>query len=153
MKVIGFNFTKIHAEKNTEKIKEAVIDNNVQFTNLEEDTLDILKDSKVLKTSFKYSLIYSDKNKEEEKDKEKIKNHGEVSFEGNILLSVSKEEAKEFMKSWESKKVPDNSIVPLYNIIFRRCGSKSISLQEDLSLPTPFLKVPQASAEKLNPSN
>jgi hypothetical protein len=145
MKVIGFNFTKIHAEKNTPNIKDAAIDNNVQFTDLEEDTLDLLKDEKVLKTSFKYSLIYSEKEGEK---KENTKNHGEVSFEGNILLSVDKKEAKEFLKAWKNKQVPETAVIPLYNIIFRRCGSKSIPLQEDLSLPSPFLKVPQASPKK-----
>jgi len=144
MKIIGFNLTKIHGEKAVPTITGADIDNNVQFTDLEEDTLDLLKDSKVLKTFFKYSLLYLKKGEKKE-NREPL---GEISFEGHILLSVSKDEAKEFQKSWKKKQVPESSMVPLYNTIFRRCGSKSIPLQEDLSLPSPFLKVPQATTKK-----
>jgi len=139
MQVIGFNLTKIHGEK-LPSFSKAGINNNLEFTNVEKDKVDLLKDLEVIKLSFKYILLYGNIEKPEE-TKEKDK-QGEIYFEGNIILSATEDEAKDFHKSWKKKEIPKSSVAPLYNFILRRCSVKAINLQEDLTLPSPYLKVP-----------
>ncbi len=140
MQIIGFNLTKIHGEKKP-SFSRAGVNNNIDFSNVEKDTVSLLKDTEALKISFKYSLLYGDVEKPEltkEKDRQ-----AEIAFEGFLVLSATPEEAKEFHTSWKKKAVPKNAVAPLYNFILRKCSSKAIILQEDLSLPSPYLKIPQ----------
>ena len=139
MKIIGFNFSKIGAEK-SENIENANIENNVKFTKYEKEKLDLLKEEEIIKAFFIYSLIYNHETKDEKKEKKKL---AEVSFEGNIVLALKKEELKEFEKTWGKEDVPKKFVVPLYNAIFRRCTIKAVPLQEELNIPSPFLKIPQ----------
>ena len=142
MRIIAFNFTKISAEK-ISPLKNPTINNHIEFTDLGKDKLDLLKDDDVLKLSFKYSLLYS--NTQKSGDITEENKHGELLFEGNVLLSLEKGETKEFTKAWKKKQVPQSAVVPLYNMIFKKCGAKAIPLQEEIGLPSPFLKVPQAT--------
>ena len=94
MKVIGFNFTKISSER-SQVPQKTTISTNIEFTNVDKEKIEFLKDSEPLKVDFKCSWVYSDAEKKESK-------FGEVSFEGNIILAAEKEEAKEILKSWKN---------------------------------------------------
>mgnify|MGYP001608513762 CR=1 FL=1 len=135
------------------------INTNVTFTDIQKQTADFLKDSDALKTSFKFSVEYTDQDKKEDnkKDREKSessktaekskdgspKDKNEISLEGFLLLSVSKDESKEFLKSWKNKEVPKDKVLPLYNFILKKCSIKALQLEEDLGLPlhVPFPQV------------
>ena len=146
MKIIGFNFTKISAVKEIE-FSSRSITNHIDFTNVEKEKIALFQEEQALKISFHYIMAYSDKENLKEVSSEDKK--AEVVLEGQILLAVSSDEIKEFIKAWKKKEVPQEFTVPLYNFIFRKCGAKSILLQDDLGLPSPFLKVPQTRrAEK-----
>ena len=139
MQLIGFNLTKVYGER-FPNFTKAGINNNVEFTNIEKDKIDMLKDLEALKISFRYSLLYGDVDKPENTKPEN--KQGELFFEGSLLLSATKDEAKEFHKSWKTKEVPQTALTTLYNIILRKCSTKAVTLQEDLNLPSPYLKVP-----------
>jgi hypothetical protein len=126
MQVVGFNFTKIKAERN-QKFKPSSMNTNIEFINLEKEKLEALKDSDVIKTSFLFGVNYGD---EKKKEKDAL-----VSFEGHLLLSVNKEESKELLKSWKKKQLPDSYKLPLINLVLRRCSTKAIQIEEDLNLP------------------
>ncbi len=146
MQVIGFNFTKISAERflNSEVTKG--INTNLEFTNVEEEKLTLLKDSEAIKISFKYSINYGDKD-----PKKETKKNGEVIFEGNIILSATKEEAKEVMKSWKKKELPGQAKLTLFNLIIRKCSPKALDLEDQINLrlhlPLPQL-MPAQKKEK-----
>lgn len=140
MKIIGFNLTKIHAEKE-EDFSNSSIDNNVNFVKYEKDKLDLFKDDEIVKVFFKYVLTYNG-NPAEKEEKKKL---AEIIFEGNLILMLTKEELKEFEKTWGKKDVPKKFVVPLYNAIFRKCTTKAVILQDDLLIPSPFLKIPQGN--------
>lgn len=134
MKVLGFNITKIKAEKEF-KFTKSEVNTNITFTNVETEKIELLKDSEALKNHFKFTIEYTDGEK-----KEKGKN--EVSFEGFLILSVSKDESKEFKKAWKKKEVPKDKMIPLYNLILKRCSIKALGLEEDLGLPA-HIPMPQ----------
>lgn len=144
MKIIGFNFTKIHAEKMKAPTK-LNMNNNIEFTNVEKESVEMLKDSEAVKLSFKYSLIYSSKDEKEIKEEDK---DAEVSFEGFVILSLEKDEAKDFQKAWKKKQIPKDATTPLYNFILKRCAPKAIPLQDDLQIPSPYLKIPQVKPQE-----
>ena len=151
MKIIGYNIKNINANKNKELSKSS-INTNVTFTNVEKQTADFLKDSEALKATFKFSVEYSDPNKKEKendkKEKEKEKNEkNEISLEGFLLLSVTKDESKDFLKSWKNKEVPKDKVIPLYNFILKKCSIKALQLEEDLGLPS-HLPLPQVKSEQ-----
>ncbi len=141
MKIISLQLTKIHAERINE-LENPDVNNNVQFTNVEKDnSLEILKEHNISKVAFSYTLVYKNKKSKAEKD-------AEVLMEGYFLLSLEKDEQKEFEKSWKEKKVPENHIETLFNSILRRCTSKAVPIQDELNIPSPFLRVPPVTVQK-----
>ena len=138
MQVIGFNLSKVLAERSPDFTRSA-INTNIEFSNVEKEKVDLLKDAEAVKISFKFSVIYENKEKKEKKN-------GEVSCEGVIVLSTSKEEAKDFHKSWKKKEVPKDTMIPLYNVILKKCSLKALQLEDDLNLP-PHIPFPQIRAQ------
>lgn len=140
MKTIGFNFTKIIAEKNKDFKEGKLINNSMEFTNLEREKIDILKEFEAVKLSFRYALTYT--------ESEAVKDHkeGEIIFEGNIILSLDKDEGKDIFKSWKKKEIPPNIKILLFNFILRKCTSRALSIEEELNLP-PHINIPQLSAK------
>ncbi len=145
MRVIGFNFTKISAEKLPD-FKRCSINTNIEFTNLEKEKVEILKDQEAVKLSFRFSVNYEE---EKEKKEENNKKLGEVSFEGIIVFSVTKEESKQLQKSWKKKQISPSIQIPIYNFILTKCSPKAVSLEDDLSLPI-HLPVPQLKPKQDN---
>jgi len=127
MQVLGFNLTKISAEKNSKVTKPPVT--NIEFIDYEKEKVDFLKDSEAVKIGFKYDLVYEGETKKENS------NEGQVLFKGNVILSVSKEEIKKITKEWKKKQLPDDVKVLLFNLILRRCTPKAVHLQDEINLP------------------
>ena len=134
MQVIGFTFTKIHAERKDTFQQKQSINTNLQFLDLIKDKLSLLKDQEVIKIKFQYSLNYSNSENDSKKGK-KSKNNGEVIIEGIITIAATPEESKEVQKSWKKKELPVNMKLILYNLILKKCTVKAIPLQEEISLP------------------
>lgn len=141
MQVIGFNFKKILGEK-IAKQSGFSMNTNVEFKEINEEKIELLKDSLALKISFLYSNLYtpqenSEKEKKKSEKQEKSEKFGEISCEGEITLSVSKDESKEITKTWKKKQLPNNIRIPLFNLILKKCSPKAVSLADELSLPSP----------------
>ena len=134
MQIVGFNFKKISAEKSPD-FKRSSISTNIEFTDLKKEKNEIIKEKDVIKINFKFAVVYGDQEKKEEKN-------GEVSFEGILLLSAEKDEAKDFLKSWKKKEIPKVFTLPLYNFILKRCSIKALQMEEDIGLPS-HLPLPQ----------
>lgn len=141
MKFIGFSFTKIIAEKNNSYKKGSSINTNIEFTNIVEQKLEILKEGEGLEVSYKFSVNYSDPNEKKQSP------FAQIECEGKIVLSTTKEESKEILKFWKKKELPNQFKVPLFNAILKRCTTKAITLEEDLGLPS-HIPFPQIALEK-----
>ena len=131
MKVIGFNFKKISSER-IEITERPSINTNIEFTEIDKEKVDLLKEMESLRVEFKCSWVYS---APEKKDSPK---QGEISFEGSVILAVEKEESKEILKAWKKKKLSPNFQAGLFNLILRRCTSKAVFLAEEIALPSPL---------------
>lgn len=129
MQVIGFNFTKISAQRTPEKFGKFKKNMNFEFDNIEKENVNFLKDMEAAKISFKHSLTY-------ENLENKKANHGEITFEGNILLGLTKDESKDLQKSWKKKEISNSLRMALSNVLLQKCTSKTIQLQHELNLPS-----------------
>lgn len=138
MNIIGFNLTKIAAER-TKSLSSPTINTNIQFTNVEKEHLSMLPHN-VVKVSFEYSVIYSS-----EKDPKKTNSsntQAEIGINGFILLATEKEEYKEFEKLWKKKQVPEKFIIPLHQFILQKCSIRALPLQDEMGIPSPYLNFP-----------
>ena len=139
MQVIGFSFKKISAEK-FQPFKKANVGNNIDFVNIEKEHIDVLKEAEAAKISFTYSLIYEDPEKKENK-------LAELTFQGTIVLSITKEESKEISKAWKKKQLPPPVRIALFNVILRKCTPKAIYLQDEIALP-PHIPMPRLTLKQ-----
>ena len=166
MQVIGFNFTKIAAERPTE-LKKGPINTNIEFLDLKKESVSLLKDMDAVKISFGLSIDYNENseeqknvnNKESKKENKKSKSfpsspqstpQAQIKFNGNIVLSVEKDELKDLEKSWKNKELPNATKIPLFNLILKKSSPKALQLQDELNLPShiplPMIKsMPQNS--------
>lgn len=137
MQIIGFNYTKVHAERASKWEKITNISANIKFTNVEKEDMDLVKNNEVLKVSFLYEVHYEPKN-------------AHVQMEGNILLNVEKEESKEVTKTWSKKKeVSEQLRNTLARFLWKKCSLKAFQLEEELNIPT-HIQLPQISFAKKN---
>ena len=128
MQVVGFNLTKISANKK-ENTKPKSLNINIEFPDIQKDKIEMLKDSEALKISFKFLVEYL----ESEKKKDII---ADLDFRGIIMLSVSKEESKDITKAWKKKELPNNLRISLSNLVLKKTASKALTLQDELNLPS-----------------
>jgi len=135
MKIIGFNIEELHAKKSFD-FKRTAISTDILFTEVEKAKLDVLKDSEALKISFKFAVGYKDSDKKDPQDK------NEVLIQGSMLLMVSKDESKEFLKSWKNKEIPKDKALSLYNVILKKCSVKALQLEDEINL-SPHIPFPQ----------
>jgi hypothetical protein len=144
MQIIGFNLTKISVEKNPE-FKRVPINTSIEFTSIEKDHLEILKDKEALKLLFKFGIIHGESKENNPPAGDEIL--GNVNFEGAIILATEKDEAKEIQKSWKKKKLGSAFQVPIYNFILRKCSPKAVALSDDIGLP-PHMPIPQIKPQQ-----
>jgi hypothetical protein len=126
MQVVGFNFTKISGEKSTKVTQKP--STSVEFTNLEKEKVEILVENNIVKIDFTYSTSFGEQ--EKKKSPEAL-----LQCDGNVLLSVSKEELKDITKAWKKKKLPGDLNLFLFNLILKKCTPKALSLEDELNIP------------------
>ncbi len=140
MKLLGFNFNKICAEKkpaNPEKLK-ININTKIDISEITSGKADFFKlKEEILGVRFVYVIDY-------EPDLAKIE------LEGNMILAVDSKMAKEALKDWEDKKISEDLKIKLFNIILNKSSLKALQLEEELTLPAhmPFPSVKKQDSDQ-----
>ncbi len=130
MRIIGFNFTKIAAERSPDFVAGSEINTNIEFTEIEKEETDLAKDNnEAIRVSFQFNVFYKNK------DKEKSKKNGEISLTGFVILLASKDESKELLKDWKKKELSPTFKVPIFNFLLKKCSTHALQLEEELNLP------------------
>lgn len=136
MKVVGFNFSKINIEriKNSLDSKEKLkVNTSIDIPEINEVKSHILKTKdQVISANFNYKINY---------DPEFAK----IEIEGNVLITVEPKKAKEILKQWKDKKMPEDFKTFLFNVIIKKSTLKALYLEEELDLP---LHMPLPSIKK-----
>ena len=135
MKIIGFNFTKISAERFSDDFKELKINTHIDISSIKKINVSFIQGKQEpIELAFTCTLNYNN-------------NSALIEIKGNMLLSTDKKESKEILDNWENKKIPENIRVFLLNTIFRKSNLKALELEEDLNLPI-HIQLPTLSNEK-----
>ena len=135
MKIIGFNFTKINAEKLSERTEEIKIDSKIDIISIKKESLDFINSNEeVVELTFSHLIDYQ-------------KDFAKIEFKGNLLISLVKEESKELFEKWEKKELPQEIRFNVFNFILRKSNIKALQLSDDLSIPS-HIPLPRLSKEQ-----
>ncbi len=127
MTIVGFLFTKMHAEKNDGVKGNVNISNNVSITDVKESDASLgAPDQKGLRFVFKFTSKYSPE-------------IGEISLEGNVLYMDKKEEVKKMVAKWKKDKNIDKEVMKnILNTILTKCYITALILSKEIALPPPI---------------
>lgn len=143
MKVIGYNLTKVNAEKKAETKTISSINTSIEFLNIDKDKIESIKDFEVIKVDFNFTVSYESQTDKKDTTLKVAK----IELEGNLIFAASKEEAKDLLKFSKKKDMPANIKVPLNNVVFKKCLVKAIELEDSLNLPF-HIPIPQATLQQ-----
>lgn len=123
MKLVGFNFKKISAEKLGERPKELKINTNIDISEIKNVKSDILKTKEeILAVGFSYTIDYSP-------------SFAALNFEGNLLVALEPKISRDLLKQWKKKKIPEELRIPIFNIILMKSNIRALELEEEMNLP------------------
>jgi len=126
MKLLGFNFTKIQAEKIKDKVQNLKINTRINVSNISSAKADMLKTKEeILSISFSYGLDYEPE-------------LAKIDLEGGLIISLESKKAKEVLKQWKNKKMPEDFRLLLFNLIMKKSGLRALKLEEEMNLPIHF---------------
>ena len=126
---------KISVERNDKvdaKTKQLKINSKIDIKDIDKEKIEAITEE-ILKLDFVFSINYEPK-------------IAEIAFEGSILMTLNKEQSKEMVKQWKSKKVPDSIRIPIFNFIMTRCNIRALQLEEEMNLPT-HIPMPRLSPQ------
>lgn len=125
--IVGFNFTKLSAEKNDVSKGKIDISNNIRIKDIIEENLSLGKDKhNVLKFNFEFTSKYEPA-------------IGSILFEGEILYLEDPKKIKELLSSWKKdKKLPKELTAGLLNAILTKCNVQALILSQEVNLPAPI---------------
>lgn len=122
MRILGFTFTKFFVDKKTTDIRNIKIGNNIDISSIDPVKNDITKEKEdFLAVWFKFNVDYGELAK--------------IELEGNVLVAMPPKEAKEVVKQWKDKKLPDEFKVQIFNLIIRKCDIKALEFESEFNLP------------------
>ena len=126
IKIVGFGFSKISAEKMKKETKENVkASSNLSITEVEEEKIADLKDSGIMRVNFDFTTTYDP-------------DFAKLVLSGTVITSIGKDNFKEVLKEWKEKRASDKTKLPILNLILAKCNLKCLQLEEELGLPMHF---------------
>ena len=135
MRFIGFNLIKINAEKFSDKIENLKINTNINISEINTIKSDFFKTKEeVLSVKFNYDIIYDS-------------NFAKIEFIGKVLFVIDSKIAKNILKQWEDKKMPEDFRLILFNIILRKSNLKALQLEDEMNLPL-HISLPSLKKQK-----
>lgn len=134
--IIGFNLSKVEADR-TPLVKGKIsIKNNIQVKTIEKSDLFLGKSKQEgLKFGFEYSSLYEP-------------NAGKIIIVGDLVAVEEKEEVKKILEKWKKdKKVEAEVMAQVINTVLSKCSVQAILLSRDLGLPSP-VQLPKVQVKK-----
>ena len=135
MKVIGFNFTRLSAERLKDSVEEMKISTELDFPEIKAAKSPFLKiKEELLEAKFDYKVNYEP-------------GLAKVVIQGKVLFSVEEKVANEVLKQWKKKSLPEDFRILLVNVVMRKSALKALTLCDELNLP---IHVPLPTLRKNN---
>ncbi len=128
MAVIGFNFTKMSAEKKGALKGEIKVSNTFTIKDVIEAKLELGKTKKQsgLRYSFEFITTYSP-------------NMGSISLAGDVVDMLDNKDVQAILKEWkDNKKLDDQKTLGVYNTALNKCSIQVIFISREMGLPLPI---------------
>lgn len=129
MAVIGFNFTKMSAEKKGVLKGEIKVSNTFTIKDVSEAKLDLggkTKKQSGLRYSFEFVTTYAP-------------NMGSISLAGDVVDMLDNKDVQAILKEWkDTKKLPDEKTLGVYNTALGKCSVQVIIISKEMGLPLPI---------------
>lgn len=136
MTVVGFNFSRIHAQQKKAVKGDVKIGTNVKIDNVQKTNMVFDQTRSTIKVSFTYSVTYSPE-------------VAEIQLQGDILFMQEQKLIDAVLKEWdEKKKVSARLSGILMNAIMQKSTIQAIVLSRDLGLPAP-VPLPKVQQQKV----
>ncbi len=136
MRLIGFNFEKMSAERFKDTVENLKFNVKLDISAINPLKSDFLKTKEeLLKIDFIYSVLYEPE-------------FAKVELTGNIILSVEPRIAREVLKGWKDKQTSEEFRIFMFNIILRKSNIKTLQLEEELGLP-PHIPLPSLNKDNI----
>ena len=120
IRLIGFNFTKISAERNSEYNGKIETKSNIDIIKMEKVKTPATKQDS-LKVDFSVEVDYGEL--------------GKVELYGNLFLMADSKIIKETVSAWEGKRQPTDLQLGIVNIILQKTSIKAFQIEEEIGLP------------------
>ncbi|MEM2121643.1 MAG: hypothetical protein QXU20_03240 [Candidatus Woesearchaeota archaeon] len=138
--IVAVNFTKICAEKKPAQIQKLNINNNIRITSVEEAKIEVKPGDSALKIIFEFESNYEPE----------IAN---LKIVGEAIDVEDKKNAKTILNDWtKNKKISENFLTDIMNVILSKCNVEAILLSKELNLPPP-LPMPRVGTKKKDENN
>ncbi len=137
MTIVGFNFSKIHAEHKKAAKGDLKIGTNIRFDGVDQTKLAFDNERAAVKVTFTYGVSYEPA-------------IGVIQLQGDVLFMQEKKVIDVIIKGWEEKKaLPKKISTALVNAIMQKCTIQSIIMARDIGLPPP-MPMPKVKAPEVN---
>ena len=126
MAIVGFNFSKINAERNDIKKGKINISNNVAIKDVSSTDISLGKEKQdALKFTFEFISKYDPK-------------VGSILLGGDLLFLGEPKKIKEVHNSWKKdKSVPKDIMANILNTVLTKCNIQALILSQEVNLPPP----------------
>lgn len=123
MKVMGFSFTKMSAERFKDSAENININTELDVPEIKGIKSPFLQTKEeLLEARFEYKVSYEP-------------GMAKIIIEGKILFSVDKKTTEEVLKQWKKKSLPEDFRMLLFNVIMKKSALKALGLGDELNLP------------------
>ena len=135
MPIIGFNFDNIYAEK-TNKLEGSInIKQKIGITEISTEKLPLNKEEDALKFDFEFLVDYEP-------------SLAKIHIKGHVLSIEEPKLHKDVLDKWKkSKKVNQDMLQDVFNIIVSKCTIKALSMSQDINVP-PLIPLPRVQPAK-----
>jgi hypothetical protein len=124
MSIVGFNFTKINAERKSAVVGQVNITNNIGITDISAVKMGLGGDRAALKVSFNFVSEYAQ--------------FATLQLSGDVILLTNQKTQEDILDKWtKSRQFPPTIAEPVMNHILDRCNVQALLLSKDLNLPSP----------------
>lgn len=125
--IVGFNFTKIQAEKKGQINGKVDINNNVSIKDVEETDFSLgTKKQKGLRFIFEFASKYEP-------------SIGSINFEGDVLYVDNEKAIKDVIAEWKKgKKVKKELMGGILNTVLIKSNIQALIISQQVNLPPPI---------------
>lgn len=136
MTIVGFNFTKISAEKKTPLKGKINISNNVSIKDVHNADLSLGQAKQEgIRFVFLFKSTYDP-------------DIGSIELGGDVLFIGDKARTKKILDTWKKdKQVPQEEMTAILNTVLSKCNVEALLISREVNLPPP-IPMPKINTEQ-----